>query len=169
VSAADAVERSDKAIDVTDMLEWLLLASGAPDRMCSDNGPELVASTARDWLNKRDYQMIYIAPGSPGRTHLSRASFGMLSRECLDRYLFINGREAQQVIAAWQYEYHYFRLRSLLNFVTPAEIVRQQLAVAGLAAANVLPACESRLILPNVSSTLFGVTTMPTQNVPGTY
>ncbi len=147
-SLAIRVERSIKAVDVIDTLEWLILVRGAPAHMRSDNGPEFVARAVQDWLNKRACQTIYIMPGSPWENPYIESFIGTLRRECLDRYLFINGREAQQIIAAWQHEYNYFRPHSSLNYLTPAEFARQQLAVAGLVAATALPACGSRPILP---------------------
>ena len=147
-SLAIRVERSIKAIDVIDTLEWLFLVRGAPAHMRSDNGPEFVARAVQDWLNRRDCQTIYITPGSPWENPFIESFIGTLRRECLDRYLFTNGREAQKVIAAWQHEYNHFRPHSSLNYLTPAEFASQQPAVAGLVAATALPACESRPILP---------------------
>jgi transposase InsO family protein len=116
--------------------------------MLSDNRPEFVAQAVRDWLNKRDCQTIYITPGSPWENPFIESFIGTLRRECLDQYLFINGREVQQVIAAWQYEYNHFRPHSSLDYLTPAEFARQQPAIVGFVAATALPASESRSILP---------------------
>ena len=85
---------------------------------------------------------------SPWENPFIESFIGTLRRECLDRYLFINGREAQQVIAAWQYEYNHLRPHSSLNYLTPAEFARQQPAVAGLEVATALRASETQSILP---------------------
>jgi len=122
-SLAIRVERSIKATDVIDTLEWLFLVRGAPGHMRSDNGPEFVARTVQDWLDKP------------------------LRRECLDRYLFVSGQEAQQVIVAWQHEYNHYRPHSSLSYLTPVEFARQQATVAGSLAATALPVSESRSIL----------------------
>ena len=116
--------------------------------MRSDNGPEFVALAVQDWLDKRDCQTIYITPGSPWENPYIESFIGTLRRECLDRYLFDSGREAQQVIAAWQHEYNHYRPHSSLNYLAPAEFADQQAPVAGLEAATALPISESRPILP---------------------
>lgn len=146
-SLAIRVERSIKATDVIDTLEWLFLVRGAPGHMRSDNGPEFVARAVQDWLDKQECQTIYITPGSPWENPYIESFIGTLRRECLDRYLFVSGQEAQQVIVAWQHEYNNYRPHSSLSYLTPQEFARQQATVVGSVVATALPVSESRSIL----------------------
>lgn len=146
-SLAIRIERSIKATDVIDTLEWLFLVRGAPAHMRSDNGPEFVSRAVQDWLDKQECQTIYITPGSPWENPYIESFIGTLRRECLDRYLFVSGQEAQQAVVAWQNEYNHYRPHSSLSYLTPVEFARQQAVVADSVAATTLPVSESWSIL----------------------
>lgn len=124
-SLAIRVERSIKAERVIETLEWLFLTKGAPQHMRSDNGPELVAKAVQDWLVKNGCRTIYIEPGSPWENPYIESFHGTFRRECLDRYAFVSGREAQEIVAAWRQEYNEHRPHSSLGYMTPAEFARR--------------------------------------------
>jgi len=64
-SLAIRVERRLKATDVIDVLSDLFLLRGVPGHIRSDNGPEFVAASVRDWIAAVGASTAYIAPGSP--------------------------------------------------------------------------------------------------------
>ena len=115
------VERSIAAVKVIDTLEWLALVRGLPDYIRSDNGPEFVAKTIRQWLKDNHCQTIYIKPGSPWENPYIESFNGKLREECLNRYAFANGREAQEITAGWREEYNRYRPHSSLGYQTPEE------------------------------------------------
>jgi putative transposase len=115
------VERSIAAAKVIDTLEWLSLVRGLPEYIRSDNGPEFVAQAIRNWLGENRCQTIYIEPGSPWENPYIESFNGKLRAECLDRYAFANGREAQEVTTGWKEEYNRYRPHSSLGYQTPAE------------------------------------------------
>lgn len=115
------VERSISATKVIDTLEWLGLVRGLPDYIRSDNGPEFVAQAIQQWLQENHCQTLYIKPGSPWENPYIESFNGKLREECLNRYAFANGREAQDIITGWREEYNHHRPHSSLGFQTPAE------------------------------------------------
>jgi transposase InsO family protein len=122
------VDRSLSSTRVLECLEWLFLLRGAPAHIRSDNGPEFIATAVQDWLATRRCGTIYITPGSPWENPYIESFIGKLREECLNRYLFGNGREAQHIIEAWRQEYNALRPHSALGYLTPAEFAAQAAA-----------------------------------------
>ncbi len=54
-----------KSSDVIDVLSYLFILRGIPTHVRSDNGPEFIAKTLRDWLAAVGAKTAYILPGSP--------------------------------------------------------------------------------------------------------
>lgn len=106
---------------VIEVLDWLFLTRGLPEHLRSDNGPEFIAKAIQNWLGERYCQTLYIHPGSPWENPFIESFNGHFRTECLDTYLFTNGREAQQVIEDWRLEYNRSRPHSSLGYLTPAE------------------------------------------------
>jgi transposase InsO family protein len=50
---------------VTDVLSDLFLLRGVPGHIRSDNGPEFVAASVRDWIAAVGAKTAYMEPGSP--------------------------------------------------------------------------------------------------------
>jgi putative transposase len=111
---------------VIDVLDWLFLTRGAPGHLRSDNGPEFIAHAIQDWLVERQCQTLYITPGSPWENPFIESFNGHFRTECLDRYLFADGREAQQIIENWRLDYNQARPHSSLGYLTPAEFAQKQ-------------------------------------------
>ena len=115
------VERSITAEKVVDTLNWLFLLKGVPEHIRSDNGPEFIATAVCDWLAKAGCKTIFITPGSPWENPYIESFNGTLRSECLNREIFTNLREPQQVVANWRREYNEFRPHSSLGYLTPAQ------------------------------------------------
>jgi putative transposase len=109
---------------VIEVLDWLFLTRGAPGHLRSDNGPEFIASAIQDWLAERRCQTLYITPGSPWENPFIESFNGHFRAECLDRYLFANGREAQVIIEDWRLDYNRHRPHSSLGYLTPTEFAQ---------------------------------------------
>lgn len=118
---ASVVARSMPARRVLDVLDWLFLTRGTPEHLRSDNGPEFIAHKVQDWLNEHKCQTIYITPGSPWENPFIESFNGHFRTECLDRYAFTNGSEAQTIIDEWRTEYNHHRPHSSLGYRTPAD------------------------------------------------
>lgn len=119
------VARSISSRQVIQVLEWLFLLRGAPGHLRSDNGPEFIAYALQQWLRDRRCNTLYITPGSPWENPFIESFNGTLRRECLDRWLFADGREAQLVTEQWRQEYNHRRPHSSLGYLPPAVFADQ--------------------------------------------
>jgi putative transposase len=117
--------RSISSRDVLLLLDWLFLVRGVPAHIRSDNGPEFIAKRVRQWLEKQQCAMIFITPGSPWENPFIESFIGTLRRECLDRYLFDNHRQSQELLEWWRQEYNCRRPHSSLDYLTPEEFAEQ--------------------------------------------
>jgi len=130
-SLAILVDRSIASVQVINLLEWLFLMRGAPEHIRSDNGPEFVAQAVQEWLAQRQCKTIYITPGSPWENPYIESFIGKLREECLDRYLFVNVQEAQEILENWRYDYNHYRPHSSLGYLPPVEFTRRFLKIPG--------------------------------------
>ena len=119
------VARSISSRQVIQQLEWLFLLRGAPDYLRSDNGPEFIAYALQQWLRDRQCKTMYITPGSPWENPFIESFNGKFRAECLDRWIFLNGHEAQIVIEDWRQEYNHRRPHSSLGYLPPAAFAEQ--------------------------------------------
>ena len=115
------VERSIDSLKVIDTLNWLFLIRAVPGHIRSDNGPEFIAKALKDWLAQTGCKTMYIEPGSPWENPYIESFNGKFRDECLNRQVFRNRRDAQQVVERWRREYNEFRPHSSLGYLTPAE------------------------------------------------
>ena len=114
------VARSISSRQVIQVLEWLFLLRGAPSYLRSDNGPEFVACALQEWLRERRCNTLYISPGSPWENPFIESFNGTFRGECLNRWIFTDGREAQAIIEQWRQEYNHRRPHSSLGYLPPA-------------------------------------------------
>jgi transposase InsO family protein len=106
--------------DVVRVLEQLVESRGNPGIIKSDNGPELVAQHVQDWIEARNIDTYYIAPGSPWENGYIESFNGKLRDELLDREIFYTLGEAKILIDRWRKEYNTFRPHSSLGYRPPA-------------------------------------------------
>ena len=59
------VDRKLNSTDVVDALTDLFILRGPPEYIRSDNGPEFIAQSVRDWIAAVGAKTAYIEPGSP--------------------------------------------------------------------------------------------------------
>ncbi|MCC6456905.1 MAG: IS3 family transposase, partial [Caldilineaceae bacterium] len=119
-SLAIHVARSISSRQVIQILEWLFLVRGAPHYLRSDNGPEFIAFALQQWLRDHHCHTLYIKPGSPWENPFIESFNGTFRAECLNRWVFADGREAQEVIEQWRQEYNHHRPHSSLGYTPPA-------------------------------------------------
>lgn len=119
------VARSISSRQVIQQLEWLMLLRGAPEYLRSDNGPEFVAYALQQWLRDRHCNTMYIKPGSPWENPFIESFNGTFRSDCLKRWVFADGHEAQIVIEQWRQEYNHHRPHSSLGYLAPAAFAEQ--------------------------------------------
>jgi transposase InsO family protein len=114
--------------DIIQVLQRLVARHGPPQCLKSDNGPEFIAKAVQQWLAETGIQTRYIEPGSPWQNGHPESFHAVLRDSCLNRWLFLTLREAQEVIAAWLAEYNTERPHGALNDLAPARFAARYAA-----------------------------------------
>lgn len=105
--------------EVLEALTPLILLSGAPDYLRSDNGPEFIAEPLQNWLKRIGIEPIRILPGSPWENGYNECFNGTLRREVLNAEWFATTRQAQTVINAGLRQYNWIRPHEALGMRPP--------------------------------------------------
>jgi transposase InsO family protein len=118
------VDRKLSSAEVIETLAELMLERGVPGHIRSDNGPEFVAQSVRDWIAAVGAKTAYIEPGSPWENGYVESFNSKLRDELLNREIFYSLREAQILIEGWRRHYNAIRPHSALRWTPPAPEVR---------------------------------------------
>jgi putative transposase len=131
------VERSITAVDVIDLLEYLFSVHGEPEFIRSDNGPEFIANSVKEWLVRSGVKTLYIEPGSPWQNAYSESFNSRFADELLDREVFTTLEEAKVLVEQHRVRYNHERPHSSLNYLTPGEFAAalEPVAMASVASA----------------------------------
>ncbi len=113
------VARKLVGTDVQERLWKAFVTRGAPDYIRSDNGPEFISKTVKDWLGRVGVKTIFIEPGSPWENSFVESFNGKLRDELLNREVFESMAEAKVIIENWRQEYNEKRPHSSLNYEAP--------------------------------------------------
>jgi putative transposase len=119
------VGRTMTGTDVIDVLIDLSKRRGLPSFIRSDNGPEFIARSVRQWIERAGGRTLYVQPGSPWENGFVESFHGRLRDELLDAELFGNVAEARKLSEPWRREYNQERPHSALGYATPAEFARR--------------------------------------------
>ncbi|MCJ2011763.1 IS3 family transposase [Methylobacterium sp. J-076] len=114
------IARKLKALDVIDMLSDLFSLRGVPSHVRSDNGPEFIARSVRDWIAVVGSATAYIEPGSPWENGYCESFNAKLRDELLNGEVFYTLKEARVVIEQWRRHYNTLRPHSSLGYQPPA-------------------------------------------------
>jgi transposase InsO family protein len=114
------VKRRLNSTDVLETLADLMILRGPPAYVRSDNGPEFIAKTLREWIAAVGSQTAYIEPGSPWENGYCESFNSKLRDELLDGEIFFSLTEAQVLIEAWRRHYNAVRPHSSLKYRPPA-------------------------------------------------
>ncbi len=115
------VDRRIKAEDVIDTLAELFALRGVPRAIRSDNGPEFVAKSIRQWLARVGVETLYIEPGSPWQNGYAESFHSRFRDEFLGVELFESLLQAQAATTKYQADYNRYRPHSSLSYQTPIE------------------------------------------------
>ena len=130
-SVALEVERRMESRDVIRILDAAVTERGqAPDFIRSDNGPEFIALLVQDWIERRGFKTLYIAPGSPWENAYSESFNSRFRDEFLNRESFGSLLEAKVLGKQYRYDYNQRRPHSALEYQTPVEFAQRSLAAA---------------------------------------
>ena len=115
------VDRSITSEDVIDTLADLFATRGVPRCIRSDNGPEFVATTVRDWLEGLEIDALYIQPGSPWENGYAESFHARFRDEFPAMEEFERLSVARRLTPLWQEDYNRRRPHSSLGYLTPYE------------------------------------------------
>lgn len=116
------VKRKLNSLDVIESLAELFLTRGVPKFIRSDNGPEFIAKTLREWLEGVNVGTLYIEPGSPWENGYIESFNGKMRDQFLNGEIFYTLKEAQVLIEWWRKHYNQIRPHSSLNGRPPAPL-----------------------------------------------
>jgi transposase InsO family protein len=118
------VKRKLNSTDVVDTLTDLFILRGIPAYIRSDNGPEFVAKTVRNWIAAVGVKTAYIEPGSPWENGYCESFNARFRDELLNGEVFYTLKEAQIIIEQWRQHYNTKRPHSSLGYRPPAPLTR---------------------------------------------
>ena len=114
------VDRKLNSTNVIDALTDLFIMRGSPAFIRSDNSPEFIAQTVRDWIAAVGAKTAYIEPGSPWENGYCESFNARFRDELLNGEIFYSLREAQIIIEEWRKHYNTKRPHSALGYRPPA-------------------------------------------------
>jgi putative transposase len=123
------VARRLGSLDVIETLADLCLERGAPDHIRSDQGPEFIAQTVREWIVAVGAKTAFIERASPWENGYVESFNGKLRDELLNGEIFYSLAEARVMIEQWRRHYNTERPHSALGYRPPAPAVVQWPAV----------------------------------------
>lgn len=110
---------------ITQWLDQLAEQYGYPQRIRVDNGPENIAKHFQPWAEKHGIHIQYIQPGKPAQNACIER-FNRTYREAvLDRYVFRNLQEVQQLTNQWFKYYNEEKPHEALNHQSPVQFIQQ--------------------------------------------
>jgi putative transposase len=128
-------------------------------------GPEFRGRALAAWSEERGVRLEFIQPGKPSQNAFAESFNGRLRDECLNANWFTSLSEARRKIEDWRRDYNQQRPHSSLNYLPPAEFVRQQLEIP--ARGRLVQGCRSRGL--KTPSPAPGLIPAETKNQPRTY
>jgi transposase InsO family protein len=105
----------------SESLDGAIERYGQTEHIRSDNGPEFIPETIRQWMSTAQIECLYIQPGSPWEQAYIESFHDKFRDECLNRELFATLAEARVIIESWRREYNQIRPHSALGYLTPDE------------------------------------------------
>ncbi len=115
--------RSITSLDVIEVMGDLMLVHGVPGHIRSDNGPEFIAKSIRQWLSASGVATVYIKPGAPWENAYAESFISRVRDELSDREIFFTLKEAQVMLERFRIDYNTVRPHSALGYMTPMEAI----------------------------------------------
>lgn len=116
---AIAVDTSLPAGRVVRVLDAIAAWRGYPQRLRSDNGPELMSQQLETWSVAHGVLLDFIEPGKPAQNAYIERFNRTYREDVLDFYLFSDLDEVQEITERWLEEYNAIRPHAALDGMTP--------------------------------------------------
>lgn len=106
---------------VIQALEQVFEWRGKPSVIRSDNGPEYISQSLREWADSQGIILWFIQPGNPQQNAYVERFNRTMRYELFNAELFDSIEEAQDAATQWQWMYNHERPNMALGGVTPAQ------------------------------------------------
>lgn len=116
-------KRSLGSVSLIEILDTLVAERGTPCYIRSDNGPEFIANTIKQWADEMGVEMYYIDPGSPWQNGKCESFNSVLRDELLNGELFGSLLEAEVLLTSYKKTYNRHRPHSSLGYLSPMEFL----------------------------------------------
>ena len=113
--------RVTRALDQVN--EW----RGKPAAIRSDNGPDDISNTIKQWAQKHAFELLFIQPGNPQQNAYIERFNRNMRYEFLRPNMFDNIQNIQQAATEWAYAYNHDKLSMALNGLTPIQCLQAYL------------------------------------------
>ena len=115
------VRQRFRVVDVAEVLSGLVARHGKPRTIQCDQGTEFTSMAMDHWAYWNKIGLDFSRPGTPGDNARNEAFNGTVRRECLTLHYFLNLRDAESMLSAWQLDYNNERPHGSLGQIPPAE------------------------------------------------
>ena len=112
-------------------LEELLDYYGKPEQIRTDNGPEFISKTYKNWCQLNGIEAIYIQPGKPMQNAYIERFNRTFREDVLDAYLFSSISQFQIITDKWSDDYHNNHPHNSLGKGSPREYGKSATTVWG--------------------------------------
>jgi putative transposase len=121
------IDCSLPSMRVTRALDQVIEWRGKPSAIRSDNGPEYISSTVKEWAGKHGIELKFIQPGNPQQNAYIERFNRTMRYELLSPNLFGNIEEVQEAATEWAYAYNHDRPSMALNGRKPIQHLQSYL------------------------------------------
>lgn len=121
------VDYSLKSTRVIWVLNHLIKRREKPHVVRMDNGPEFIASIARDWSEAHGIRFHYIQPGKPTQNAYIERFNGSMRRGVLDAHIFEDIHQLRDRIDQWTFDYNHYRPHESLKNLPPKKYAENYL------------------------------------------
>lgn len=115
------IDCSLPSVRVTRALDQVIEWRGKPSAIRSDNGPEYISNTVKEWAGKHGIELKFIQPGNPQQNAYIERFNRTMRYELLSPNLFTNIEEVQEAATKWAHAYNHDRPSMALNGLTPIQ------------------------------------------------
>ena len=113
------VDTSLPAGRIVRVLDMIASWRGYPQRLRSDNGPELISRKLEAWAKVHDVVLDFIEPGSPAQNAYIERFNRTYREEVLSLYLFNSLTEVREITEQWLEDYNAIRPHDSLGGIPP--------------------------------------------------
>lgn len=124
------VDTSINGVRVCRTLDEVGEREGLPEVIMIDNGPEFAGKALDEWAYRKGIKLHFIRPGKPVENAYIESFNGRLRDECLNEHWFITLDHARKLIEDWRVDYNEARPHSSLEYLTPEEFSRKEVALS---------------------------------------